>query len=202
VATLKVDEDIDRLEDLLRQLKSKYDQFFSGTRKLPPQTERRALDNFVQDLSKDTIRDNAKRFRFNTLLSRYNQYREMWGRKMREREEGPLEYRRRVAAYSERPPEPAADNPPGQPRVTPPEADPYVRVASAGNGADIEQLLERIRAEHAKLGKPAGMNLEQLRAIVQKQAAAIREKFNVVSVAFRVETVDGKVKLKAKPIQD
>jgi hypothetical protein len=202
VATLKVDEDIDRLEDLLRQLKSKYDQFFNGTRKLPPLTERRVLDNFVQDLSKDSIRDNAKRFRFNTLLSRYNQYREMWGRKMREREEGPLEYRRRVAAYGERPPEPAAEGPPEQPRVTPPEADPYVRVASAGNGADIEQLLDRIRAEHAKLGKAAGMNLEQLRAVVQKQAAAIREKFKVVSVAFRVETVDGKVKLKAKPIQD
>jgi hypothetical protein len=38
--------------------------------------------------------------------------------------------------------------------------------------------------------------------MVQKQAETVREKYHVNHVAFRVETVDGKVKLKAKPLQD
>ena len=38
--------------------------------------------------------------------------------------------------------------------------------------------------------------------MVQKQSDMVREKYNVNTVAFRVETVDGKVKLKAKPLQD
>lgn len=199
---LKIDEDLERFEDTLRQLKNKYDQFFNGLRKLPPLTERRKLDAFVQEMSKDNIRDNAKRFRFNTLLGRYNQFREMWGRKMREREEGPLEYRRRLRAMTEPLPEPPREAPAEQPPVTSEPADPYVRVTSLGQGAEIQQLLERIRAEHEKLGKAANLNLEQLQAVVEKQAEAIRQKFNVNGVAFRVETIDGKVKLKAKPIQD
>jgi hypothetical protein len=38
--------------------------------------------------------------------------------------------------------------------------------------------------------------------MVQKQSEVVRSRYNVNSVAFRVETVDGKVKLKAKPLQD
>jgi hypothetical protein len=202
VTPLKIDEELDQFEDMLRQLKNKYDQFFNGLRKLPPLTERRKLDAFVQEMSKDNIRDNAKRFRFNTMLGRYNQFREMWGRKMREREEGPLDYRRRLRAMTEPLPEPHREAPAEQAPVTSEATDPYVRVTSPGNGAEIQQVMERIRAEHEKLGKAANLNLEQLQAVVEKQAEAIRQKFNVNGVAFRVETVDGKVKLKAKPIQD
>jgi hypothetical protein len=44
--------------------------------------------------------------------------------------------------------------------------------------------------------------MEQLAVMVQKQSETLREKYHVNSVAFRVETIDGKVKLKAKPLQD
>ena len=38
--------------------------------------------------------------------------------------------------------------------------------------------------------------------MVQKQSDLVREKYHVDVVAFRVDVVDGKVKLKAKPIQE
>src|SRR5438132_2444212 len=66
------------------------------------------------------MRDNARRFRFNQLLSRYNQYRELWGRKMREREEGPLDFRRRKAALNEPHPPPPPPAPPPPPGKAPP----------------------------------------------------------------------------------
>ncbi|MGZ4810549.1 MAG: MXAN_5187 C-terminal domain-containing protein [Thermoanaerobaculia bacterium] len=46
------------------------------------------------------------------------------------------------------------------------------------------------------------MSLEQLSQMVEKQSEVVRTKYNVNAVAFRVETVDGKVKLKAKPLQE
>jgi hypothetical protein len=192
-------DEIDRVEETLRQLKNKYDQFFASIRKMPPTTERHKLDAIIHEMGKENYRDNAKRFRFNTVLSRYNQYREMWSRKMRVREEGPIEFKRRQAALQEPLPEKESPAPPA--RVTSAGADSYVKV-QGGNGDGIEQILERVRAEQEKLGKGASVNIEQLRQMVQKQAEQIRAKYNVVDVAFRVETVDGKVKLKAKPIQD
>src|SRR5438270_4241572 len=98
---IKQDEELDKLEEDIRKLKNKYDQFFTGISKMPPMHERRMLEVFIFEIGKQKMRENARRFRYNQLLSRYNQYREMWGRKMREREEGPLDFRRRKAALDE-----------------------------------------------------------------------------------------------------
>src|SRR2546423_12334005 len=104
---IKQDDELDKLEEDSRRLKNKYDQFFANITKMPPTHERHLLEVYIHELSKKKIRDNARRFRMSQLLSRYNQYREMWGRKMREREEGPLDFRRRSAALSAPPPEKA-----------------------------------------------------------------------------------------------
>lgn len=199
----KQDDAIDRFEEDIRKLKNKYDQYFAGFQKMPPSTERRNLEILIHEMSKENIRDNGRRFRFNTLVSRYNQYREMWARRMREREEGPLDFKRRQAAMGEEPPPPPppVERPAPTRRVTSGEADPYVRVA-AGNGDGVKKLYEQIQSENRKLGKDSGVTYDQLAAMVEKQTQMVRDKYNVNTVAFRVETVDGKVKLKAKPLQE
>jgi hypothetical protein len=198
---IKQDDELDKFEEDIRRLKSRYDQFFMGITKFPPTFERHQIESYIHELSKQKMRDNGRRFRFNTILSRYNQYREMWARKMREREEGPLDFRRRQKALSG--PQEAVSPPlPPEPRVTSAAPDPYVRMAPGANGEQIQKLYEEIRQEHLKMGKAPNVTLEQLASMVQKQTETIREKYHVHSVAFRVETVDGKVKLKAKPLQD
>jgi hypothetical protein len=198
--TIKQDDELDKLEEDIRKLKNKYDQFFTGIIKVPPSFERHQVENYIHELNKLKIRDNGRRFRLSTLLSRFNQYREMWGRKMREREEGPLDFRRRQAAMTSAPPPPP---PPSEARRgTSSAPDPYVRMTPGANGEQVQALYERIQQEQVKLGKPASVTMEQLAAMVQKQTETIREKYHVNTVAFRVETVDGKVKLKAKPLQD
>ncbi|HEV8659151.1 MAG TPA: MXAN_5187 C-terminal domain-containing protein [Thermoanaerobaculia bacterium] len=198
---IKQDDELDRLEEDIRKVKNKYDQFFTGIQKMPPMTERRAVDVFIHEMNKQKMRDNARRFRFNQLVSRWNQYRELWGRKMREREEGPLEFKRRQAALSA-PSEPPPRSSASQSRVTSGDAEPYVKVAQGTNGEEVRQLFEQIQRENSKLGKANSVTFEQLSAMVQKQSEMVRARYNVNSVAFRVETVDGKVKLKAKPLQD
>src|SRR5436190_19971323 len=143
---IKQDDELDKLEEDSRRLKNKYDQFFTGITKMPPTHERHLLEVYIHELGKQKMRDNARRFRYQQLLSRYNQYREMWGRKMREREEGPLDFRRRKAALSE----PVAPPPPPS-RVTSPPTDPYVvKVTPGSNGDDIRRLYSEIEREHVK----------------------------------------------------
>lgn len=195
---IKQDDELDKLEEDIRILKNKYDQFFAGIAKVPPQFERHQVETYIHELSKQKIRDSGRRFRLSTLVSRYNQLRELWGRRIREREEGPLDYRRRQALLGE----PASAPEPPRPPVTSAPPDPYERMTPGANGEQIRRLHEEIERANAAMGKSSNVSVEQLAAMVQKQTELVRSKYNVRSVAFRVETVDGKVKLKAKPLQD
>ena len=70
------------------------------------------------------------------------------------------------------------------------------------NGEELRKLYGEIERAHLDMGKLSNMSIEQLAAMIQKQGDIVRAKYNVQTVAFRVETIDGKVKLKAKPLQD
>ena len=100
MAKFSRDEELEKLEEDIRILKNKFDQFFAGISKWPPSQERRNLEVYIHELNRQKMRDNTRRFRFNTLTSRFNQFRELWARKMREREEGPLDFRRRQPAMT------------------------------------------------------------------------------------------------------
>jgi phage gp36-like protein len=197
---IKQDDELDKLEDDIRIVKNKYDQFFTGFQKMPPLQDRRNVEIYIYELGKQKMRDNARRFRYNQLLSRYNQYREMWGRKLREREEGPLDFRRRKDALAE--PSAPKSAPRAAAPVTSSAADPYVRLAAGSNGEEMKRLYDEIEKRHHELGRMPAITFDQLRQMVQKQSDLVRSKYHVDVVGFRVDVVDGKVKLKAKPIQE
>src|SRR6185436_6169519 len=113
---IKQDEELDKLEEDIRKLKNKYDQFFTGITKVPPSIDRHKVESMIHEMNKQKMRDNGRRFRFNTITARFNQFREMWARRMRELEEGPVDFRRRQAAMTApiEPPPPLA----APPRVT------------------------------------------------------------------------------------
>jgi hypothetical protein len=204
------EETLNRLEESIRRLKIQYDLFFAGVRKLPPTEDRRRLQEFLRELSgKGQMRDNASRFRFGTLNARYNQFQELWVRQMREREEGPMEYRKRAAAWEAagdklHEGEPPAPKPAERraARVTSNGSDSYVTVSPLDDGGAVQEIHQQIAEANRQLGKATAVTLEQLAVMVRKQAEELRSRFKVSAVAFRVETVDGKVKLKAKPIQE
>jgi len=200
------DEDISRFEEALRRLKIQYDIFFLGVRKLPPTEDRKRLDEFLRELTgKSRPRDNAMRFRLTTIVSRYNQFQELWNRQMREREEGPTDFRRRASALqsgNNGGPREAVPAPTNGGRVTSATPDPYVRVTRSAEGDALKTIHSQILEASKALGKSSALSLEQVAAMVQKQAQDLRDRFKVETIAFRVETVEGKVKLKARPVQE
>lgn len=193
-------DDIEIFEESLTRLKAQYDLFFLGGRKLPPMEDRRRLDAHVHEMAKMKHRDNAKRFRFNSLLGKYNQYKELWTRKMREREEGPTDYRRRAAAMAA----PAAPPPPApEPQVTSAPRESYVKVSGQdGDAESMRELYQRVVDANTALGQPTSMSLEQLTAVVSQQTRTIRERYQAPAIAFRIDTSEGKVKLRAKPVNE
>ena len=112
---------------------------------------------------------------------------------MREREEGPLDFKRRQAAMTDEDREIAAkalreiEPPRPTPPVTSAKPDPYVKVAPGSNGEEVRKLYEQIEREHLKLGKLPPVTIDQLQQMVQKQSEAVRSKYQVSTVAFRVD---------------
>ena len=44
---IKQDDELDKLEEDIRKLKNKYDQFFAGIQKMPPSHERRMVEVLI-----------------------------------------------------------------------------------------------------------------------------------------------------------
>lgn len=195
-------EMISELEERLRRLKAHYDLFFAGIRPLPPTEDHKRFERTIREMSKGRMRDNAARFRFNNVVNKYTLYHEMWNRQMREREEGPLDYRRREAAMRLAGKtvrhKAAAEMPPAP--VTTESVNSYVRVTSSGDDAEILALHARISAARKSVGA-SELSLAQVSAMIDRQLDTIRSRYGAEAVDIRVEVVDGKVKLKAKPIQ-
>ncbi len=191
-------DEIDKLEEDIRLLAIQFRLFFVGVRKLPPTEDRRRLEERMRDMTRGKLRDNVSRFRHATLNARYNRFQELWSRQMREREEGPTDFKQRKAALEAEEIAEAAPEP-KRPPVTSTVPHSYVKVTNSSNGEAMKELHHLITEANQKLGK-AAPTVEQVAALVEKQAAQLRGKYGVEAIAFKVETVDGKVKLKAKPV--
>ena len=83
-----VDETLTRLEDDIRRLKIEFDVFFNGAAKRPPYDTKGRVETIMKRLGDDRSLTYAQRYRYTSLASRYNLFRDLWRRTMQGREEG------------------------------------------------------------------------------------------------------------------
>ncbi len=83
-----IDDQLTRLEDDIRRLKIEFDIYFNGASKRPPYDTKGRVETILKRLSDDRSLSFAERYRFNTLMARYNAFRDLWRRTMQGREEG------------------------------------------------------------------------------------------------------------------
>ena len=74
---MALNEDLDLLEKSIRQLQIEWEKFFSGIERKPPVDLRTKLENMIRRYSNAEIRNNAERFRFQNLASRYQAFSEL-----------------------------------------------------------------------------------------------------------------------------
>jgi hypothetical protein len=79
---------LEELEERIDRVRALYEQYFCGIEKLEPQIPRKDVDRRIVVLRKEQIRNTAMRFKFQTLVQRYNTMSQHWGRVLREIENG------------------------------------------------------------------------------------------------------------------
>lgn len=96
----EVEQALEELESRIERLKALYEQYFMGIEKLEPLVPRKDVDRRIQILRREQVRNTAQRFKFQTLVQRYNSFQQYWARVAREIENGT--YHRDVARAAAR----------------------------------------------------------------------------------------------------
>ena len=181
----RVEIALERLSSDLKTLRVDYERFFSGALPTPPEDLRQRINQELRELRGANLPGVAENFRLGSLEAQFNSYHEVYGRRLRDAEEG----------RSIRKREPA-----------PPAAryDPRAGIAlGPGLETGAREAVEALfRGLYQQSGRPPAADLETFHAYLVQQLATIRQRTGCTEVQFRVATEDGKLKLKAKPLLD
>ena len=197
---MSVEEDLTGLDHAIRQLQIEWDKFFSGIEKKPPNDLKNKVEAVIRRHANAEIRNNTERFRYQTMVAKYNTLNELWGKKLRAREEGKAFGVHGLKADVLPPPAPAPAAPPpravraggsGEFRVQNPERDL----------AAVKALYDNFLVARQQAGEGAPVKFESFQKLIAQQASRILSDKGAQAVDFRLETKDGKVSLKAKVVK-
>ena len=188
-----VDEELDELDQGLKRLRVEYDQFFLGILKRPPEVLQGRMQKIIVKYANQILRKTHQKFRFNQLNSKFQIYRQQWGRTLRQIESGTYRGHRFKAKLHERE------------RGLRPEAETPGAEASEplAKASPMDQLYDALVAARKRAGESGpDPDRAKLGELVRKQTAALRAKHPGAKVRLRV-AVDGKrAKLVASVVKD
>jgi hypothetical protein len=198
-----IDEDLVQFERDIRQLKIEYDAFFGGGRKRPP-TE---IEWRVELLAKRYAERGGdmkygQRFRFNNLAQTYAKYKDLFRKRLAQREEGKVQHHFGAAAKaieaerSKALPVPTT----AAPAAGATEAQAFRMVCSEPEKETekVDQLFTAFLQAKQDAGEETSkLNKAGFKEFVRKKTKDLQEKKHCRDVEYVVEVVDGQVKLKA-----
>jgi len=163
------------IEQGMRELEIRYEQYFAGVEKREPIKDREKLAQQLRRFVNRRITQTDLRFKSQNLATRFHSYSGYWDRILRLIDEG--RYSRQKA--------------PAQPSTGAASPEPEKDEADAV----YRQLLAARTA--CKIGGTVPSRL-QVAAFLEQQKNKLREKFGNREVEFLVTTTDGKPKIKAR----
>jgi len=203
-----IDEELSQMERDIRQLKIEYDMFFGGGRKRPPTEVEWRVELLVKRYAERAGEMKfAQRFRYNNLTQTYAKYKDVFRKRMAQREEGKVE-RHFGAAAKAIEAERARAHASATPSAVPAAADPSTaadskafRMVCSEPDREVDKVDKLFEAFlHAK--QQAGEETSKVtragfNEFVRKKTKDLQTNKNCRDVEYVVETVDGQVKLKA-----
>lgn len=196
-----VDEELGQMEKDIRQLKIEYDQFFGGGRKRPPTEIEWRIDMLVKRYSeRGGEMKFGQRFRFNNLTQTYAKYKDIFRKRMAQREEGKVQRHYGSAAKAieaERAEKEAARKAASKDS----EETLQFRVICSEPDREtekVEQLYEAYMEAKKQMGENTGkLTRSGFNEFVSKKTKDLQKQKNCHEVEYVVEVIEGKVKLKA-----
>ncbi len=179
-----IEEKLKELEQFITRLRVGYEQYFNGALKREPLDLRAKAQKIITQFMNKPPRNSGYKFRFNQLNAKYQIYRQLWGRTVRQIEAGtyrPHLYRAKKGEQS------------------PAETSSSARKAPAPKATSgIQGLHNALAAARRKTGEAgAELSPEKLARIVRQQTDALRKQHGKGKVRFRVVIENNRAKLKA-----
>ncbi len=172
------EEELEVLSRKLTSVKLAYDQYFLGSRPREPMLLADEVRKLVIVYSNQAIQNTAMRFKFNSIVSRYQAFKRQWTETLRKIETGSYSRHQFKAKLSERTaalPEPAA--PPPQDRK------------------EIYQAF--VEARRACGESVARLTTAKLDEILDRQERELRKRYGDGQIRFKVVVENGRAKLTA-----
>jgi len=188
-----IERDLDELELSIRKLQIEWDKFFGGVERIPPHDLKRRTEKLIREYVGAEIRNSAIRFRYQSLSARYSTYNELWQKRLRAIEEGRPWHGPKVVA----PPPP----PPKSRAAEGSAASPYRVANQLGDAETVKKLFDQFVDARQKSGETGAVKFESFQKLIAQQTSRILTSKGAKAVDFRLETKDGKVSLKAKPVK-
>ena len=186
-----IDEDLQELEIKLQRLKIEYEQYFRGVLKREPRLLRGDVQRIIQTYINQPPTNVRHRFKFNGLCSRFQAYRQLWERTLREIEEGTYQghlFRSRLNEHES-----------GTAKAQP---APVPRKGRRRDGPNVDKLYEALTEARRRTGEGTGkLTREKLDRTVSRQMDEIRRKHPTAKVRFSVVIEGSRARLRAKVIK-
>jgi hypothetical protein len=206
-----IDEELNQLEKDIRQLKVEYDQYFGGGRKRPPTEIEWRIELVIKRyVERGAEMSSAQRFRSGNLTQTYAKYKDVFRKRLQQKEEGTVQHHFGAAAKAieaERAERQAQAVPVAAPAAAPAGGGaraataPAFRITCSDPERETEKV-ERLYDEFLRAKRKAGesvdrLNRDDFRAFVSKKTGDLKRQKGCKEVEYVVETTDGQVKLKA-----
>jgi hypothetical protein len=195
-----IEEDLTQFEKDVRQLKIEWEQYFGGGKKKPPTDIEWRIDIMIKRYSDRGLNMNfTERFRYNNLTQTYVKYREMFRKRLKQKEEGTVQRHFGAAAREiegERARKQSADSGSGGP-------DQYSFVITCKDPSHEKKKVDALYAafRHAKeqVGESTdALTIESFRQFVNQKTDQLKKQKHAHEVEY-VVTVEGKhARLKAR----
>jgi hypothetical protein len=205
-----IDEELAQLERDIRQLKIEYDQYFGGGRKRPPAEIEWRIDMIVKRYAERSGELKfGQRFRYNNLTQTYAKYKDIFRKRLQQKEEGRSQRHFGAAAKAieaerakqqSKAPAPAVTAPVPPSVTAPPEPAAFRMVCSEPEleTEKVDQLYQAFVQAKAQAGEETGkLSPAGFKEFVRKKTKDLQAKQNCRDVEYVVEVIDGQVKLKA-----
>jgi hypothetical protein len=189
-----IEEDLNRLEVAIRQLKTQYDIFFSGAAPRQPFEVRKEVDLLIKRLGNTPMQRFSDRYRYNSLAGKFQTYCELWAKTIRMKEEGTRPGGRAAV------PQPAAPQAKGAA-----EAVLYKSRFRDPTSEDdnFKTFYDRyVEARRSVSNGGAEVSYSTFLKQIAQKTAAIRSKSGCDSVAYKIVVKEGTVTLKAAPVKE
>ena len=87
-SSVSLDAILEKAQTMIDQIDHLYGMYFSGVEKLPPNQVRSVLDQIMVSLQNQQKSTPSQKFKYSSLVSRFQSYRDRWDKKLKDLEKG------------------------------------------------------------------------------------------------------------------